>query len=329
MIFRNAHELVLDDLFLDLSGFFGSLSEVRLLLKLEGFNPAGSIKLKTAVSLVEEAERSGVLSAGGRVIESSSGNLGIALSSVCAARGYRFTCVVDPNTSDLSVKLMRAFGADVILVDRRDTNGGFLQSRIDYIHDRIKADPGLVWMNQYANPANPGAHHARTGPSITKHVTDVDFLFIGAGTTGTLMGVARYFRDHSRATRVIAVDTVGSVTFGLSARRRHIPGLGTSRRPEIFAPDLVDVVIHVEEADAIAMCRRLARERGFIAGGSTGSVLAAVTHYGAQIPPGSTVVAIGPDGGERYLNTIYDDTWVTEHFGAVPELPDPAPAVTA
>ncbi|MEW2131118.1 2,3-diaminopropionate biosynthesis protein SbnA [Streptomyces sp. NPDC005435] len=313
MIFRNAYDLVLDDLFLDLRGF---LPGIDLMLKIEGLNPAGSIKLKAAVGLLEDLESRGVLHPGGRLIESSSGNLGIALSSVCAARGYRFTCVADPNTATTSIRLMRAYGAEVVIIDRRDANGGFLQSRIDHIHDRLREDPGLVWPNQYANAANPQAHYRRTAPALLKE-REVDVLFIGAGTTGTLMGCAEYVREHSPGTRIVAVDAVGSVTFGSPPGRRHIPGLGTSRRPEIFRDGLVDEVVMVPESETVRMCRRLATGRGILAGGSTGSVLAAVAARSHTIAQGASVVAISPDLGERYLDTIYDDDWVAEHFGAV------------
>ncbi|GAA3027981.1 hypothetical protein GCM10020000_00560 [Streptomyces olivoverticillatus] len=223
--------MVLDDIFLDLSGF---IAGVDVLLKVEGLNPAGSIKFKAAIGLIEDAENRGELHSGGRVIESSSGNLGIALSSVCAARGYRFVCVVDPNTSRHSVALMEAFGAQVVTVTERDANGGFLQSRIDYIRRRLRQEPDLVWPNQYANPANPQVHYERTAAAIVKQGLEVDYLYVGAGTTGTLMGCIAYFREHSPRTRIVAVDTAGSVTFGFPPGRRYIPGLGTSRTPEIL-----------------------------------------------------------------------------------------------
>lgn len=313
MLYRHASDMILDDLFLDLDGL---VPRIRLMLKVEGFNPAGSIKLKTAVALLDDAEERGLLDAGDRVIESSSGNLGIALSSVCAARGYSFTCVVDPNTPRQSIALMKAFGAEVVVVDERDRNGGFLHSRMVYIRGRIAREPRLVWPNQHANPANPRIHSERTAAGIVKEIPDLDYLFVGAGTTGTLMGCVDYFRKHSPRTKIVAVDTEGSITFGFPPGPRHIPGLGASRRPEIFEPGSVDGVVLVPEPAAIAMCRRVAVERGIAVGGSTGSVLAAVAGEQASLPDGATVVAIGPDSGDRYLDTIYDDDWVRQRFGA-------------
>lgn len=315
----HAHDLVSDDVFLQLDDF---ISRACLLLKIEGFNLTGSVKLKTALGLVEDAERKG-LYPGGRVIESSSGNLGVALGAVCAAKGYAFTCVTDPNTSARSVAAMRAYGAEVISVTLPDANGGFLGSRIDYIHERLREDPDLVWTNQYANPANPRVHYERTAASILKETSNVDHLFVGAGTTGTLMGCVEYFREHSPWTRIVGVDAEGSVTFGSSPSKRHIPGLGTSRKPELCRSDVVDDVVLVSESDTIRTCRRLAVQRGLLMGGSTGSVLAAVERMSEQLPDGAHVVAIAPDLGERYLDTIYNDSWVEERFG--PAALDSAP----
>ncbi|MGW5422009.1 2,3-diaminopropionate biosynthesis protein SbnA [Streptomyces sp. NPDC003943] len=312
MIFQHAHEIITDDIFVRLDELVpGSES----FLKIEGWNPAGSIKLKSAVGMIEDAERRGLLWAGGRIIESSSGSLGIALAIVAAGKGYRFTCVTDPNISPQSLALIRALGADVIQVDRRDANGGFLGTRIARIQQELAADPKLIWLNQYANPSNPDAHARSTATSILRHIGRVDQLFVGAGTTGTLMGCIRHFRAFSPTTKIVAVDTAGSVTFGHPPGPRHIPGLGTSRRPELCRPEAVDEVVLVPEADAIRMCRRLAAERGLPVGGSTGSVVAAVERSAALIPPGSRVVALSPDTADRYIHTVYDDEWVARTYG--------------
>lgn len=284
-------------------------------LKLEGLNPAGSIKMKTARELIQAAESSGTLVPGSRIIESSSGSLGIALACLAAARGYPLIIVTDPNASHRSVQHMRALGAEVEIVTRRDDNGGFLGTRLALIRKRLAADDRLVWLNQYENPANPAAHRFGTFPEIVAQCGEPDWLFVGAGTTGTLMGCLAGIQDRGAATTLVAVDSSGSVTFGTPSSPRHIPGLGTSVRPPIFTdrPDLLKV--HVDEVHAIRMCRRLATERGILVGGSTGTVLSAVAAMVADIPPGSTVVALSPDLGDRYLDTIYDDEWVVARFG--------------
>jgi N-(2-amino-2-carboxyethyl)-L-glutamate synthase len=312
VIFEHAYELVLDDVFLHLDGAVDHLS---VYLKMEGLNPAGSIKLKVAVSMVEDAERRGVLRPGARLIESSSGSLGIALAMVSASKRYRFVCVTDPNTSPHSVDVIRALGAEVVEVDERDASGGYLGSRISYIERCVAEDPGLVWLNQYANPANWMVHERCTAAAITRCLPHVDALFVGTGTTGTLMGCIRHFRRVSPQTRIVAVDAAGSVTFGAPPGPRFIPGIGASRRPQILHPELVDETVLVPEADTVRTCRWLARRHGLFAGGSTGSVVSAIRSRAADLPAGSCVVGIAPDFGASYARTIYDDAWVAERFG--------------
>ena len=290
----------------------------RLHLKIEAFNAAGSIKLKTALGMIRDLEARGKIGPHTRLIESSSGSLGVALSIVSAERGYRFTCVVDPNASLHNIRLMQAYGADVVKVEQRDENGGFLGTRIRFIRELLLRDPHYLWTNQYANVENPRAHEHTTAREIFERFAQVDYLFVGAGTTGTLMGCVQFFARQHPATKIVAVDSIGSVTFGGSPGPRHIPGLGTSRRPEIYVPEGIHACEMVPEEETIAMCRYLARSNGLLLGGSTGTVLSAVARWRDRMARGATVVAISPDMGERYLDTIYDDAWVTQRFGRVP-----------
>jgi 2,3-diaminopropionate biosynthesis protein SbnA len=290
------------------------LAPAPIHIKCEALNVAGSIKLKPALRMITDFEKSGRIAPGGSLVESSSGNLGVAISMVAAARGYRFTCITDPNASEENMKIMRAVGANVIVVRDKDPNGGYLGSRIALIKKMCEDDPELVWVNQYANDGNWRAHYETTAPEILKEFPRVDYLFIGAGTCGTLMGCARYFRDHSPATRVVAVDAEGSVTFGAKPGTRRVPGLGTSRTPEIVDRNLIGSVVHVAEVDTIRMCRALAK-RGLLIGGSTGTVLAGVERWKAEIRSSDVVVMIMPDLGFRYVDTIYNDDWVQRHYG--------------
>ena len=309
MIVDQVYDLVAEDSFLRVAGV---ADLERLYLKIEGFNAGGSIKIKTARSLVQSAEKSGVDMSRTRLIESTSGNLGIALAVICAAKRYPLTCVTDPNSNVTAVRIMRALGAEVVMVADRDANGGYLGSRLAYIHERLAADPDTHWLNQYANPDNPAVHEAHTAPALLKEFGRVDQLFLGVGTGGTFMGCVDYFRRESPHTRIIAVDTVGSMNFAATAGPRHIPGLGTSRRPEILDPAAQDEIVLVPEWETVRECRWLASNTGLLAGGSTGTVLAAVRRKADSIPPDATVVAIAPDLGERYLHTVYDDDWVAE-----------------
>lgn len=299
-------------------------------LKLEGLNPAGSIKLKTALQLIEELESTDRLRPDTRIVESSSGNLGVALALVCANRGYRFTCVTDPNTSRHAIAAMRATGAHIVRVTHRDAQGGYLGTRIAWIRERVARDSRWVWLNQYANPGNWRAHHRWTAPEIFAAYPYVDHLFVGAGTTGTLLGCLRYVRKHCMPTRVIAVDALGSVTFGGPPGPRRIPGLGTSCRPALCeAPntEVPDDIVYVPEPDTLRMCHSLARQ-GLLAGGSTGSVLCGVQMASASIARDATVVAIAPDMGDKYLDTIYDPDWTTSCLEAAAPGHPPAPHET-
>jgi cysteine synthase A len=172
-----------------------------------------------------------------------------------------------------------------------------------------------VWLNQYLNPGNQRAHFRRTAPAIAREFPDLDVLFVGAGTTGTLMGCARYFRQWHRRVWVVAIDSVGSVTFGGPPARRMIPGLGTGVRPAMLDESYIDEVVLVEEPDTIRACHRMAR-RGFLFGGSTGTVVSGALRWLSEHDGlGLTSVALSPDFGERYLDTVYQNNWVADLYG--------------
>jgi 2,3-diaminopropionate biosynthesis protein SbnA len=300
-----------EELYVDLRSIFGH----SLFLKCEGFNFAGSIKLKAATEMVEAAERDGILTSESVLVESSSGNLGVALSMIAASKGYRFLCVTDPRCNLSTRLMMEALGSQVHIIAEPDANGGFLAARLDYVRALCASDDRYVWLNQYTNPGNWMAHYRQTAPAIARQFPRLDVLFVGAGTTGTLMGCARYFRGWHRPVRVVAVDSVGSVAFGGAPGRRMIPGLGTSVRPPLLDESYVDEVVRVEEADTIRACHRLARS-GFLFGGSTGTVVSGAMGWLAQHEARElTAVAIAPDLGERYLDTIYQTNWVQNVYG--------------
>jgi cysteine synthase A len=309
-VISGPHQFVEDDLFLDLGPTFHD----GLYLKCEGFNFGGSVKLKVAAEMVARAERSGLLTPESILVESSSGNLGVALSTVAANRGFGFVCVTDARCNPATVGLMRALGATVHVVTTPHPTGGLVGARVARIRELLASDRRYVWTNQYANPANWTAHYRRTAPAILRQFPDLDLLFVGAGTTGTLMGCARYLRDAGSGATVIAVDTHGSVSFGGPAGRRLIPGLGMGFRPPLLDRSYVDDVVLVEEAETARTCRALARH-GFLLGGSTGTVVAGALSWLANAPGRGTAVAISPDLGERYLHSVYDDDWVRASYG--------------
>jgi cysteine synthase len=212
---------------------------------------------------------------------------------------------------------MEALGTRVHTITQAapDSDGGLLGARINYVRTLCASDDRYVWLNQYSNPRNWKSHFCTTGPAITSEFPQLDVLFVGAGTTGTLMGCARYLREWNRPVRVVAVDSVGSVSFGGEAAPRMIPGLGGAIRPPLLDESYVDEVVLVEEADTIRTCHRLA-EHGFLFGGSTGTVVFGAINWLKQRNANEvTAVAIAPDLGERYVDTIYHSEWVQEHFG--------------
>jgi cysteine synthase len=275
-----------EELYVDLRSIFGQ----PLFLKCEGFNFAGSIKLKTAAEMVAAADRDGMLTPGSILVESSSGNLGVALSVIAASQGYRFLCVTDSRCNLSTRLLMEALGSRVHVIAEPAASGGYLAARLDYVRALCAADDRYVWLNQYTNPGNWQAHYRTTAPAIARQFPQLDVLFVGAGTTGTLMGCARYFREWHRPVRIVVVDSVGSVAFGGAPGRRMIPGLGAGIRPPLLDEFPV---------------RRVHRDRGQRRGGLAGPAgRGGADHRGYR-----------PDLGERYLDTIYHANWLQDLYG--------------
>jgi len=319
MIIESPLDLIFRDLFYRVRAFAGRHD---VFLKLEGFNVSGSIKVKTAIGLLEDLEQRGIARPHETVIvESSSGNLGVALSLVCAIKGYKFICVTDPNATRANIRGMELYGAKVIVIEERDTAGGYLENRFETIDRILQSEPNAVWLNQYDNIANKNVHAEQTANEIAREFDKVDWLFVGAGTTGTLAGVSERLRHEFPRIKVVAVEPVGSVTFGGAPGPRNIPGIGTSLRPKLA--DLVnpDRVVAVEEGKTIEACLSFVRDYHLLVGGSTGTVLAAVQQLAPEFALGDTIVAISPDLGEKYLDTIYNPAWVENVIAPKAKMP--------
>src|SRR6476661_3161310 len=310
MIIESPLHLIFSDLFYRLRAF----AEIHdVFLKLEGFNITGSIKVKTAIGLVEDLEHRGMARPNETVlVESSSGNLGLALSLVCAIRGYRFICVTDPNANRSTIRGMDVYGAQVIVVEDRDPAGGYLGSRLKKIDQILQSDPNAIWLNQYANIANKNVHAEQTANEIAREFDKVDWVFVGTGTTGTLAGVSECLRQKFPRIKIVAVEPVGSVTFGGAPGKRNIPGIGTSVRPKLADLAKPDRIVVVSEEKTIEACLSFVRDHHLLVGGSTGTVLAAVQQLAPDFSRGDIIVAVSADLGEKYLDTIYDPTWVEE-----------------
>lgn len=264
--------------------------DVTLLVKLEGNNPAGSVKDRPALNLIKSAEASGRLLPGARLIEATSGNTGIALAMVAAARGYRMRLIMPRTMSQERRDAMQAYGAELVLVQ----NG--MEEARDLALAMEANGEGLV-LDQFNNPANPDAHYQSTGPEIWRQSEGAVTHFVSAmGTTGTIMGVSRYLKEQNPAVQVIGLQP---------AEGSQIPGIRrwpAAYLPAIFEPQRVDRVLDVTQEEALVMMRRLAREEGICCGVSSGGAVAGALRVAAEIKQG-VVVAIICDRGDRYLST--------------------------
>lgn len=288
----------------------------RLFAKLESLNPGGSTKDRPALTIISEGIETGLISPDTVIVESSSGNMGIGLAQACSYYGLRFICVVDTKTTEQNLLLLKAYGAEVDLVSEPDAvTGEYLQARINRVRFLLSSLKNTFWPNQYANRYNYIAHYQTMREIDAALAGQVDYLFCATSTCGTLRGCSEYVRQNNLKTKIIAVDAVGSVIFGGKKGARLIPGHGAAVLPQLYQPDLADECVHVSDYDCVVGCRRLLRQEAIMAGGSSGAVLMAVQHLRARIPAGSQCVAILADRGERYLNTIYSDSWVSEHLG--------------
>lgn len=293
----------------------------RLYAKLEGVNPGGSMKDRPALYIIKQGLETGAIRQGTVVIESSSGNMGIGLAQACSYYGLRFVCVVDPKTTQQNLLLLKIYGAEIDFVTEPDPNTGeYLQARIARVRQLLASNGNSFWPNQYANLSNAIAHQATMLEIVTALGEEVDYLFCATSTCGTLRGCSNYVRENKHRTKIFAVDAAGSVIFGGLKTKRLIPGHGASVMPGLYQPDLAARCVHVTDLDCIVGCRRLVRQEAILGGGSSGAVLIAVERMMAEIPSYANCVAILPDRGERYLDTIYSDRWVTEHFGDVARL---------
>jgi N-(2-amino-2-carboxyethyl)-L-glutamate synthase len=297
------------------------LPEARfeLYAKLEGFNPGGSIKDRPAVAILAEGLSNGTIDSSTVIVESSSGNMGIGLAQGCRYHGLRFLCVVDRNTTQQNIRVLEAYGAEVVRVTEPDPETGeLLTARIKRVEALCREIPNSFWPNQYANLSNSGSHYRTTMREIATALEDrVDFLFLATSTCGTLRGCGDYIRDHGLPTRLIAVDARGSKIFSDEKAKRSIPGIGAGIRPPLCDLGLVDRCIHVNDLECVNGCRMLVNREAILAGGSSGAVVAALLRMQIDIPDGASCVAIFPDRGERYLDTVYSEDWVRERCSAV------------
>lgn len=289
-------------------------SGINLYVKLEGYNLSGSVKDRAAKYIIDKLLKNQEINKDTTIIESSSGNFGIALATYCNRIRLRFICVIDNNIQKENECILKHLGAEIIKIDIPDENGGYLMNRIKKVKELNQQIENSYWVNQYANVLNWESYYNTLGVEICNQVTDIDYIFIGVSSGGTITGVSRRVKEQNPKCKVIAVDTEGSVIFGSPPRSRHISGMGSSIVPLNLKSAKIDEVMIVNEEDTINACRYLIRQFGLLSGGSSGAVYTAINKYFAIHEPCEhpNVVAVFADRGDRYLNTVYSDEWVKQ-----------------
>ena len=272
----------------------------EVVVKLEGMNPGGSIKDRTALGMVLDAERRGLLLPGGTIVEPTSGNTGIGLAQVASARGYRLILCLPSSASDERKLTLEAYGAELVLTDPERRMLAAIEEA-----ERISRDTGAWMPNQFANPANPRIHYETTGPELWDDLQGrVDAFVYGSGTGGTISGVGRFLKERSASIQVVAVEPARSPVLGGGQRGQHqFQGMGPGFVPDNFDRRVVDRIIPVWEEDAFPLARRLAEEEGLFVGMSSGAIAWAALLVARELGPSRRVAWISPDSGARYLST--------------------------
>src|SRR5216110_1149052 len=290
-----------------------AMEHMNLFAKLEYVNPVGSIKDRPAYWILKRAAERGEICEETTVIESSSGNFAAALAAFTHLIGLRFIPVIDPNISSTYESFLRRICPTVVKVEDRDDTGGFLKTRLQKVQELCAAIPNAYWTNQYGNPDAMEAHYELTATEICADFDSLDYVFIGVSTAGTIAGVSRRLKEQYPNIRVIAVDTEGSVIFGGTPRKRHIPGVGSSIVPPMLSHAKIDDIVLISERETVQACRELLTSHGLFVGGSSGTAFAAVKRYAAKMPAYKhpTVLFLCADRGTPYLDTVFDPTWAT------------------
>ena len=281
--------------------------------KVEALNPGGSVKDRVALAMVAAAERDGILRPGGTIVEATAGNTGEGLALAAAVKGYRMIAVMPDKMSADKVGLLRAYGAEVVITatnvppDSPESYNG--------VADRLAREiPGAWRPNQFENPRNPNAHAATTGPEIWEDTAgQVEVFVAGMGTGGTISGVARFLKEKNPGITIVGADPEGSILSGDSPHSYKVEGIGEDFIPKTFNRQIVDEMVRVSDKESFNVARRLAREEGILAGGSSGTALAAALKYARRLDRPRTIVVLLPDTGRNYLSKMYSDRWMQEN----------------
>jgi len=303
MIYNNVLELIGKTPLMRLEKFEKSVgAKARILAKLESFNPAGSVKDRAALFMINDAEKRGILKPGATIIEPTSGNTGIGIAMVAAVRGYRVILTMPETMSSERRKLLAAYGAEIVLTSGAEGMAGAVK-KAEELHSQIE---GSIIAGQFENPSNPAAHYATTGPEIWSDTEgEVDIFVAGVGTGGTLTGVGKYLKEQKNDIKIVAVEPAESpVLSGKSAAPHGIQGIGANFVPDALDKTVIDEIIAVQTEDALKATGAIPRTEGILVGISSGAALTAAAEL-AKRPEneGKKIVVLLPDTGERYLST--------------------------
>ena len=294
-------------------------TKARIMAKLEFLNPAGSVKDRMALYMIEDAEKRGLLRSGGTIVENSSGNTGAALAMIAAFKGYKCIITMPDKMSDEKKNLMQAFGAKVV-VTPTDVPADSPESYYSVARRIAKETPNSFYPDQYNNPKNIDAHYETTGPEIWDQTDgNIDIFVSGIGTGGTLSGVGRFLKKQNSKIQIIAVDPVGSVFYDYYKTGKlpephvyKVEGIGEDYLVKAVDFGVIDDMLQVNDKDSFLMARRLTREEGIFAGGSSGSAVWAALEVAKKLEEPKNIVVILPDSGTRYLSKIFNDAWMKE-----------------
>ncbi len=298
-----------------LNRIFSEFPETAVLAKVEYVNPNGSMKDRIALRMIERAEQEGKIKPGDTLVEPTSGNTGLGLAMVCAAKGYKLVITMPMKMSEEKRRLIRAFGAELILAPTElahDHPDNYIEVAKRIARER----PNTHMLNQYENPGNPEAHYLTTGPEVWEQTQGhIDYFVCGMGTGGTITGTSRFLKEKHPGIQIVGADPVGSIFSGGEAGQYQVEGIGYDFWPQVFDVSLVDKMYTITDKESFAEARRIAKDEGMLVGGSSGTVLASTRKLLQDNPAalkGKTVVLMLHDSGRSYLTKIYNDEWMQE-----------------
>jgi len=298
-----------------------------ILAKVEYFNPGGSVKDRIGIEMIEEAEREGRLRPGGTIVEATSGNTGMGLAIAAAIKGYKCVFTMPDKMSLEKIRLLRAFGAEVIITPTAVAHES-PESYTEVAKKIVRETPNSILANQYYNPRNPEAHYKSTGPEIWEQTGgQIDYFVCGIGTGGTISGVGKYLKEKNPKVQVVGIDPVGSMFKewfytkkpASQLKTYKVEGIGQDFLPGTTNFDVIDDIVDASDKESFQMCRRLTREEGLFVGGSCGTAVAGALKYAERMKDNEVMVILLPDTGERYLSKIYNDDWMKENGFLAPD----------